>query len=76
MKAVKRTTIPTIKQMQNMASNLEEKFNNASTIDISIWSSKSIKPYQLYVAYTHNLNFTSWKSLQDKYFEIMEDVDA
>jgi len=77
MKEVKSTKHPTIKQMQNMAFNLKSKFDKPSYTGVKIWDFKHkdnslVSIYKLYVEDTYNLDFDSWKILQDKYFEIMK----
>lgn len=38
MKAIRRTKRPTLIQMQNMASNLREKYNKAAMVEVDAWS--------------------------------------
>jgi len=78
MRKVKRTKIPSQKQMQNMAQNLEGKFKRPSLIQSLVWGKSMHEPiyYYLYVEDTYNERDLTWTDLQDKYFELMEGKDA
>ena len=82
IKKVKRTNQLTLNQMSNMASNLCHRFNKPALIDIDTWhtitSTDSFinDSYTLYRIYIENVDsycFRSWKKLQSKYFELMEE---
>ena len=75
MKEVKATTIPTLKQMSNMAFNLKEKFSGYSTIDIEVGShAHGVEEIQfkVYIADRTNESFDNWITLQGYYFTLME----
>lgn len=82
MKAIKRTTTPSIKQIKSIVENLEEKFKLSSCVEISIWKHSTnnyTEDYKLTffpgldnVACTI-LYFKSWPELLDKCFKLMEE---
>jgi len=79
MKAIKRTKQPTLKQMQNMASNLQEKYGLYSIIQIDshkFSSNHAQTEYWISVQTVCGQFLKSWEAVLDKYEELMEDKDA
>ena len=75
MKKVTRAKSCTVKQMSNMACNLQEKFKLASNIEVKCWkfqSGSEETSFSMYVEYfEYSKIYPSWKALQDKYFKLM-----
>jgi len=77
MRKVKRTKEPTLKQMQNMSLNLEDKFNKPSLIHLYVWGKSRYESvyFSLYVEDTYNNKAWTWSALQDNYFTVMEEEE-
>jgi len=75
MRKIKRTKKPTLKQMQNMARNLEHKFDKPSVIQLYAWGNSMSIPvyYNFYVESTYSDQNLTWAALQDRYFEVIND---
>lgn len=77
MKAIRRSKSPTTKQLLIMASNLREKFNKPSMIEIDAWSNmmdlgpREYYRFRMYVEDNISSNFDSWEKLQLAYEEII-----
>ena len=76
MLEVKRTKIPTSRQMSNMVLNLSEKFGYRSVISfqISNYTNDHSNLYdQLWLHWdaANCVSFDSWEAVQNKYFEVM-----
>ena len=77
MKKVNKSKNPSVQQMLNMASNLRDKFNKASTVEIKAWcfsSGTNEAAYRLYVADNISEDFDFWFELQAYYFFKMEEA--
>ena len=78
MKEIIRTEVPTLQQIQDMSSNLSEKFQcdsfmqiQAHTIDNGLDTN-----YWLSISGEFGAFISSWSEVLDKYFELMESKDA
>lgn len=79
-KKVIRTKNFSIKQSQNMVSNLRYAYKVYSSIDIHISSfyktgSDKIE-FWIYIEGTHSKYLGSWKETQDTYFKLMEESNG
>ena len=74
MKIVRRSKNPTVRQMLNMASNLEEKSNKPSMVEMCAWkyTTGESNVYWIYIEDTLNDRFEDWGKTLDCYFSIME----
>lgn len=78
MITVKRTKNISVKQWENMVVNLREKFGDGCiSIDINQWEGQNkvhthfhLHPGLGFSGCCHQ--YSSWKALQDKYFEVMK----
>lgn len=71
MYKIKRTKEPTLKIMREMASNLEEKFGEPSSIDVGSWGNRD--SFLLYVSHYYISGIIhTWDSLLDLYFKVMK----
>lgn len=80
MIVIERTKTPTKKQLINIPKNLREKYNRASTLEISYMASEYTSEvsvsFWLWVKDVHGEFYYSWESILNKYFELMEDSNG
>lgn len=77
MKKIGKSKNPSVRQMLNMASNLEEKFGKCSMVQVNAWHfSSGLTPNRpSYSIYVENILCTyhdSWKETLERYFSVME----
>ena len=78
MKKINRSKESTVKQMCNMAKNLRNKINSefASIGTTCIaFDKENIKPTYWLGDGTTAYNFKTWHECQDKYFELMKEIN-
>ena len=79
MKKVKRTKQPTLRQMLNMASNLQNKYKLFSSVEVHtvVFSSGDEKiNYWLSTQGVFGEFLSSWKEVFDKYEKLLEAPNA
>ena len=76
MEKVKDTKNPTVKQLQNIAGNLEEKFGKYSTAKVvcQAFTASRRTNYRIYIEHFPNTrNFKSWQELLSFYHKLMKE---
>ena len=82
MKQVKKSKEPTLKQLLNMAANLQEKFDKAVAMGIDAWHYSTIGDdanranFGIYVEDREDKSFKSWEDCFDYYLYLMERKDV
>ncbi len=78
IKEVERSSEPSIQQMLDMAENLRSKYNEFCVVkaEARAFDESGTLDYEfaIYIARkVGHLEFKTWPTLQDKYFELMSD---